>query len=388
MTRHRSYLLKIATAATLVLLACTPAAPTTEPAPAPAPKTEPAAPAAPAPPAPEAKPAQPPAKPAEAKPAEAKPEPDYYAGKTITFIAGSSPGGGTDTLARITARHLSRFIPGNPTIIVQNMPGGGGIPALNHLYHQSAPDGLTFDGSIAQTVLYAQLQGDEAVRYDLAEVTYIGNAIDDPQVLWLRSETPFTNLDDVRNATTAPRLGAQSGTHPSVIIPRVVGEVTGLEFNVITGYPGSPEIFLDVERGALDGRFASYGSLQTQRPDWIADNYVRILMTTARERLPELPEAPSIMEIVPPERESLLSLLYGPGNLSRSVLGPPGIPPEIARIVQDAFAEMVNDPEFISDMERAGFDVGYTSPEDVHESVVQLLSDEESKAVLNRLLSN
>ena len=332
----------------------------------------------------QAKPAASPA----AAPAADKATNNFYAGKTITFIAGSTPGGGTDTLARITARHLPRFIPGNPNIIVQNMAGGGGIPALNHLFNVAKPDGLTFDGSIAQTLLYAQLQGVDQVRYDLRKATWIGNTIVDPQVLWVRSDSPYTSLEAIRTASTPPKLGAQAGSHPSVVIPRIVSEITGLKFNVVTGYPGSPEIFLDVERGALDGRFASYGSLQTQRPDWIKDNFVRILMTTARQRLPELPEVPSVTEIIPPDRQSYLSLLFGPQDMSRSVVGHPDIPPEIAKIVQDGLAAVVKDPEFISDMQKAGFDVGYTSPNEIRNSVVKLIDDPDLKTTLNRLLAN
>jgi tripartite-type tricarboxylate transporter receptor subunit TctC len=409
----------LATLFSIVTVACAPAAPpspTTKPA---APAAAPAAPAAPAaspaaqPKAAESKPATaaspvtaPAAKPVESPAAAAKPAAPsaaasppaaaaapkstnmFYSGKTITFLAGSTPGGGTDTLARITARYMPRFIPGSPNIIVQNMAGGGGIPALNHLFNVAKSDGLTFDGSIAQTVLYAQIEGVEQVRYDLRKATYVGNAIVDPQVLWVRSDSPYTSLDAIRSATTPPKLGAQAGTHPSVVIPKIVGEITGLNLNVVTGYPGSPEIFLDVERGALDGRFASYGSLQTQRPDWIKDNYVRILMTTARQRLPELPDVPSISEIIPPERQNYLSLLFGPQDMSRSVLGHPEIPPEVAKIMQDSFAEMVKDPEFASDMQKAGFDVGYTSPNEIRESVVKLIDDPELKTTLNRLLAN
>lgn len=355
------------TAALLLLVACTPGAPASPTA------------------APAAKPTSAPggaSAPAAAAPANTN---NYYAGKTITIVAGSSAGGGTDTINRVVARHLGRFIPGKPNVIVQNVDGAGGVIALNQVA-AAKPDGLMFNGAVSQALLYGQIQGLEQARFDLRTVTWIGSAFQDTNVLWVRSETPYTSLESIRSAGQAPRLGAQSATHPSVVLPKIISEITGINFNVVVGYPGSPEIFLDVERGDLDGRFSSFGSLPTERPDWIKSGYVRLLLYTGEKRAQEYPDLPIVQEIVPPDKQSLLPLIYGPQAVSRAMAGPPGIPPEIAQIVQTAYADMAKDPEFLADVAKTGFDTGYLSPTDIQDSVVKLLQDESMKTTLKRIL--
>ena len=362
----------------LVLAACAPAAP-------PSPTAAPAKPAEAAKPT-ESQPAAPAAQElAPAKPAD-KPASNYYAGKTITLVAGSSAGGGTDTIVRLVQRHLPRFIPGKPNIIVQNEEGAGGVIALNNVAN-AKPDGLTYNGSVSQALLFGQLQGISQAKFDLKTLTWIGSAFDDSNILWLRTATPYTDLDAIRQASTPPKLGAQSGTHPSVVIPRIVQEVTGLKFNVIVGYPGSPEIFLDVERGALDGRFASYGSLLTQRPEWVENKTIRFLLFTGKERHKELPDVPTVADVIPADRRSLLPLIYAPQLMNRAMAGPPGIPPDIAKLMQDAYGQMARDREFLSDMEKTCFDAGYLSPADIQDATVKLLDDEAMKTTLRSILS-
>src|SRR5919197_261715 len=212
----------------LLLAACTsrvPGSPTATPAPAAKPTTAAAA-------APTTAPAA----------AAAASTNNYFTGKTITMVAGSSAGGGTDTTNRLVARHLGRFIPGKPNVIVQNVDGAGGVIALNQV-SAAKPDGLTFNGAVSQALLYGQIQGLEQARFDLRKLTWVGSAFQDTNVLWVRSDTPYTSLESIRSASRPPRLGAQSATHPSAVLPKIVTEITGISFNVVVGYPGSPEIF-------------------------------------------------------------------------------------------------------------------------------------------------
>jgi tripartite-type tricarboxylate transporter receptor subunit TctC len=157
--------------------------------------------------------------------------------------------------------------------------------------------------------------------------------------------------------------------------------------NVVTGYPGSPEIFLDIERGALDGRFASYNSLLGERPDWVKDKYVRFLLVTSRERSKDLPDVPTVTDLVSPDKKDLLSLVYGPQEVNRTMAGPPGIPPEITKLVVDGYAQMAKDQEFLNDMTKIGFEPGYTPPEKLKESLNRLLTDAEMQAALKRILA-
>jgi tripartite-type tricarboxylate transporter receptor subunit TctC len=243
-----------------------------------------------------------------------------------------------------------------------------------------------FNGAVSQALLYGQIQGLQQARFDLRKLTWVGSAFQDTNVLWVRSDTPYTSLESLRTASRPPKLGAQSATHPSVVLPKIVTEITGINFNVVVGYPGSPEIFLDVERGDLDGRFSSFGSLPTERPDWIKTGFVRLLLYTGEKRASEYPDLPVINEIVPPDKRSLLPLIYGPQAVNRAMAGPPGIPPEITQMVQNAYAEMAKDPEFLADVGKTGFDTGYLAPADIQDSVEKLLQDEAMKATLKRIL--
>ena len=310
----------------------------------------------------------------------------YFAGKTITLVAGSSAGGGTDTVNRIIARHLGQLIPGKPNIIVENVDGAGGLIALNRVA-TAKPDGLTWDGSNSATLLYAQLQGQSQVRYDLTKMVWAGNAFHDSDVLWVRSSTPFTDLDSIRNAATPPKLGGQAATHTSVVTPKLVEELTGLKFNIVVGYPGSPEIFLDVERGVLDGRMASYPSLKTQRPDWITNGTIRFLLYVGHQRSPELPNVPTLDEITPPDKRDQLALVYSSYAMTRAMIGPAGIPSGVAKTVQDAYAAMAKDEAFKADVSKTGFEPILSTPQEIEDSVTKVISDNNLKSLLLRVLS-
>jgi tripartite-type tricarboxylate transporter receptor subunit TctC len=310
----------------------------------------------------------------------------YFAGKTITLVAGSSAGGGTDTVNRVIARHLGKFIPGSPTVIVENVDGAGGLTALNRVA-TAKPDGLTWDGSNSATLLYAQLQGQSQVRYDLTKMTWAGNAFQDSDALWVRSATPFTDLDSIRKASTPPKLGGQAATHTSVVTPKLVQELTGLKFNIVVGYPGSPEIFLDVERGVLDGRMASYPSLKTQRPDWISNGTIRILLFIGHQRNPDLPNVPALDEITPPDKRDQLALVYSSYAMTRAMIGPAGIPADVAKTVQDAYAAMSKDEAFKADVAKTGFEPILSTPQDIQDSVSKVIGNNDLKSLLLRVLS-
>jgi tripartite-type tricarboxylate transporter receptor subunit TctC len=310
----------------------------------------------------------------------------YFAGKTMTLVAGSSAGGGTDTVNRVIARHIGKFIPGTPTVIVENVDGAGGLTALNRVA-TAKPDGLIWDGSNSATLLYAQLQGQTQVRYDLTKMTWAGNAFQDSDALWVRSNTPFTDLDAIRNASTPPKLGGQAATHSSVVTPKLVQELTGLKFNIVVGYPGSPEIFLDVERGVLDGRMASFPSVKTQRPDWLSNGTIRFLLYIGHERSPELPNVPTLDELTPPDKKDQLALVYSTYSMTRAMLGPAGMAPEVAKTVQDAYASMSKDEAFKADVAKTGFEPLLSTPQEIQDAVNKVITNDSMKSLLLRVLS-
>jgi tripartite-type tricarboxylate transporter receptor subunit TctC len=231
------------------------------------------------------------------------------------------------------------------------------------------------------------MDGLAQVRYDLPTLTWVGSAFRETNALWTLTDTPYGSLEAIRSASRPPKLGAQSGTHQSVVLPRLVTELTGLKFDLVTGYPGSPEIMLDVERRALDGRFDALSTLTTTRAEWIPNKVVQILLVAGRERHKDFPSVPTIAEIVPADKRHLLTLTYGTEDLTRAMAGPPGIPAEVAQVVQEAYKRMSQDPDFQAEEIKTGFEVGFSGPAEVGESLKKLLEEPELKATLKRVLS-
>jgi tripartite-type tricarboxylate transporter receptor subunit TctC len=181
---------------------------------------------------------------------------EFYAGKTVTLLAGSSAGGGTDLTARLIARYMEKHVPGHPTIVVANKPGAGGMIAVNELYNLRKPDGLTMS-TINTGVIFSVAGGNDAIKFDLQKFIWVGQALDEAQTVYVRSATPYTSLEAIRKANREgkqPKMGAQAIDHTSSFVVKVMEQILGLDFHVIPGYPGTPEILLDIERGALDGR--------------------------------------------------------------------------------------------------------------------------------------
>src|SRR5690349_22257482 len=302
---------------------------------------------------------------------------DFYAGKTITVFAGSSPGGGTDQTVRLLARHLERYIPGKPTLLVVNKPGAGGMIAINELYNLRKPDGLTMS-NVNTGAIFAVAGGNPAIKFDLRKIIYIGQALDEAQTVYVRSATAYTSLEAIRKANKEgkqPRMGAQALDHTSSFVVKVAEQILGLDFHVIPGYPGTPEILLDIERGALDGRAQGTGSLLATRREWLRSGYITPLMTSRKIRDARIPKVPSILELAPAGSQGLISALAAAQNIGRAIAVPPGVPVERVKVLRDAFATMTKDEEFLKEAEKIGLELGLIRGEDLNRDIENTLSD-------------
>ena len=302
---------------------------------------------------------------------------EFYAGKTITMLAGSSPGGGTDQTVRLIARHLERYIPGKPSIVVVNKPGAGGLIAVNELYNLRKPDGLTMS-NINTGALFAVAGGNDAIKFHLDKFIYIGQALDEAQTVYVRSATPYTSMELIKKANKEgkqPRMGAQSLDHTSNFVVKVMEQILGLDFQVIPGYPGTPEILLDIERGALDGRAQGTGSLMATRREWLKSGYIKPLVTSRRTRDARVPGVPSIAELAPAGSMGLLSALAAAQNIGRAIALPPGVPPDRVKELRDAFAAMTKDEQFLKEAEKIGLEVGLIWGEDLNRDLEKTLRD-------------
>jgi tripartite-type tricarboxylate transporter receptor subunit TctC len=321
--------------------------------------------------------------------AQAQSPSHFYDGKTITFLAGSSAGGGTDLTARLIAKHLERYIPGKPTVLVVNKPGAGGMIAANELYNVKKPDGLTMS-TMNTGALFGLATGNDVLKFDLQKFIWVGQALDEAQTVYVRSATPYTSFDAIRKANKEgkqPKMGAQSLDHTSNVVVKIVEQILGLDFQVIPGYPGTPQILLDIERGALDGRSQGTGSLLGTRREWIEKRYIRLLVTSKNKRDPRLPEVPTIEELAPAGKKNLLSALYAAENIGRSVVLPPGVTPDRVKTLRDAFAEMTQDPQFLKEAEKIGLEIGLTRGEAMNRDIESTVRDKELMAVYKMIMT-
>lgn len=313
----------------------------------------------------------------------------FFEGKTVTLYVGSSAGGGTDNTARLIARHIAKYIPGQPRINITNMPGAGGMRAANHLYGRAEPNGL-FWGTLNTGVLFGTATANPAIKFELQRFIWIGQALDEAQMVYVRAATPYTSFEAIKQANKEgkrPKMGAQAKDHTSNVVVKIIERILNVDFDVIYGYPGTPEIMLDIERGALDGRSQGTGSLLSTRRNWVESGFIKFLVTTKDTRDERLPQVPSIGELAPTGNKALLSALYSAQNVGRSIAMPPNVPPDRVKILRDAFAAMTKDGEFLKEAEKLGLEIGLTRGEEMNRDVAATLKDQKLMGLYKEILT-
>jgi tripartite-type tricarboxylate transporter receptor subunit TctC len=287
---------------------------------------------------------------------------DFYKGKTLRVVIGYSAGGTNDLWARAVSRFWSKYIPGNPDVIVQNMPGAGTMVAANYIYGVGKSDGLTV-GLIAPALFLNQIGGQKEVKFDWAKFAWIGSPEETSEMLSMRSDSPFKSLDDIRKATVPPRCGTTGPGTPGHYFPRLMEEVLGLKFNLVTGYPGASEIDLAIEKGEVQCRGGTTSAFFGREPGrtWAKTGFVRILVIGGAKRDSRAPDAPTIWEAMekhktPESGKRLTTVLLSPGSFGRPIVGSPGIPPDRIKILRDGFLKAMADPELLAEAEKRGWE--------------------------------
>ena len=309
-----------------------------------------------------------------------------FKGQTITVIAGSSPGGGTDSLARLLSRHFSKYIPGNPRIVVTNMAGAAGLIAANHLYNRAPKDGTAI-GTMATGLTFRTALRDPALKFQLEKFTYLGQIASEGNFVYVRSETPFTSIEAIKKANKEgkkPKFGAQAKEHNSNVVPKAMEAILGIDVDVVYGYPGTAEILLDIERGALDGRAQARGSLFATRSNWVEKNFIKTLTVTSETRDSRLPNVPTLEELAPADKKPLLEAMYSVQG--RTFAMPPGVPPDRTKILRDAFAAMFKDKEFQQDVDKLGWNDELIHGDLLNKKVEGLVHNESSMDFFRKLL--
>lgn len=291
-----------------------------------------------------------------------------YSGKTVSVTVGYAPGGGYDRMARLVARYLPKYLPGNPTVIVQNLPGANSIIAANHLYNVAKPDGLTV-GLFNRNLVLGQLVKVEGVRYDMSKFAWIGSTSSETTVLAIRSDLPHRTIADFQRAEPALIIGATGPGANTFDFPLLLRAFLKFNLRIISGYPSSSDIMLAVERKEVDGRAGSYSSLKP----FIDRGLVRPVIR-ARASVPEIARLPVDQELATsPIATAVMALRSTPEVIGRPFVAPPGTPPELIRLLREAFANVTKDREFLAEAQRAGFDIEFVSGEEALKIVEEVL---------------
>jgi len=295
--------------------------------------------------------------------ATAFPQAPYFQGKTITIVVGYLAGDGYDIWTRLLAAHMGKHIPGNPNIIAQNMPGAGSMIAANYIYNVAKPEGLTM-GSIGPSLYLDQLIGKKEVQFDWAKFGWIGSTENTPWLLFMKADTPYKTLEDVRRAKQLPKCSATGSGTSGHFVPKLLDEALAAKFTLVMGYWGGAEQDLAFERGEVVCRSISIPTFFAREPflTWRKSNLVRILMQTGRKRDPKMPDVPTIHELMneyktPASTRALVAAILASGDLGRPFIVPPGVPAERLKILRDAFRKTMADPAFLADVKARKLEV-------------------------------
>jgi tripartite-type tricarboxylate transporter receptor subunit TctC len=320
---------------------------------------------------------------------------NFYQGKTITMIVSSTTGGGYDLWARVMARHIVKYIPGNPSIVVQNMPGAGNIIGANYVYGIAKPNGLTL-GAVNPALYFDQLVGRSEVKFDWAKFNWIGSPEKNDIVSYMRADQPLKTIEDLRNAKEPPKCGSTGTGSTGHYIPRLLEETLGIKTQIVSGYPGAGDIELAIERSEVfcwSPLLATYFGREPYRR-WHKSGYVRVLLQTGLKRDQRLKDTPTLNEAMqqyktPEAGRRLAKVILTAATLGRPIGTTPGTPPERVKILRAAYAKAIADPELLAEAARQNWEVDPTTGEELQTLSKEVMSQpreiiERMKWVLGR----
>jgi tripartite-type tricarboxylate transporter receptor subunit TctC len=293
---------------------------------------------------------------------------DFYEGKSIRLITGGNAGGGYDTHTRLIAAYLGRHIPGNPEVIVQNMPEGSGIGAANYIFNVAKKDGTEL-GQFNRDALTLSLLGDNVAKFRLEEFNWIGTPADYSNnvfVVVIRSALPYKNMEDVRKAATPLNFG-NMGT----VLAHLVKDAMGGNIKIIEGYKG--DMGLALQRGEIDGLTTDYALIKLVHPDWISDKFARFIAQFGTERLkPELADVPTARELAQsPEDLALIKFCELTLHLGFPFAAPPDVPTDRVETLRQAFQATVADPDYIAALRDASLEHSPVSGETLRANILE-----------------
>ena len=301
---------------------------------------------------------------------------DVFKGKQIELIVGYGAGGGYDTYARVVARYLSVYIPGHPTVVVQNMPGADGLKVANYMYSQAAKDG-TVIALTNRSLVSAPMLGlidTSSLQYDPKKFFWLANLNSDVSVAVFRSDSGVRSITNLRKKQYV--VGATGLTSDDAIYPYVMNNVLHTKLKVVTGYPGTNALTLALERHEIQGIGGwAWSSIMVQRPQWIADKTIIPVLQLSTRKLPELPHTPSIMEYVKGAKaRQALELIFFPDTLGRPFFAPPGVPSKVGQILRMAFTKLASSAKFLAAAKKARLQITFTNGQSLN-GLIQRISN-------------
>jgi tripartite-type tricarboxylate transporter receptor subunit TctC len=311
----------------------------------------------------------------------------FFKGKTVRIIGGS--GGFYENWARLVARHMGKYIPGNPNIIVQNMLGAGSLIAANYVYNVAKPDGLTL-GTFLNTIYLDQLVGRKEVQFVVDKFGWIGSPSGEAMILYMRADTPYKTIADVIKAKEPPKCGATGTASSSYLLAMMLEETIGAKFTSVMGYQGSGDTDMAVEKGEVVCRAHNVSAHFGRQPfdSWHKKSFDRHLVQTGRKRDTNLPDTPTLYELMEkyktPElsRRAVKVILAG-GEFGRPMLATPGVPPDRLNILREAYVKTLKDPELLAEAKKAKMDADPSTAEELQALLKEVM--DQPKEVIERV---
>ncbi|HSE86334.1 MAG TPA: tripartite tricarboxylate transporter substrate-binding protein, partial [Candidatus Binatia bacterium] len=292
-------------------------------------------------------------------PLHAQSQTPFYQKKTIQVLIGSAPGGLYDRWGRLFAQHMGKYIPGNPNLVAQNMPGGGSMVATNYLYGLAKPDGLTV--GMFQTHMYLQqLVGIPEVKFDVRKFNWLGSQEKGQMMLYIRADSPYKSLDDILKAKEPPKCGGSGASDQTALLTRLLEETIGAKFIRVLGYPGGSDVDLAMERGEVVCRATRITVHFSREPflTWDKKSFDRHLLQAGTKRDPRLGDVPTIYELMdkyktPEVGRRLAQVILSGDELGRPMVAPPGVPADRVKILREAYIKVLKDPEVIAEVTKS-----------------------------------
>jgi len=317
----------------------------------------------------------------------------FYEGKTVRIVVGFSPGGTYDVWARLMANHLSKYVPGNPSFVVQNMTGGGSTVAANHVYNVAKPDGLTF-GLVTPALYIEQLAGRNEVQHDWLKFSHVGSPERTARIFYIRA-AGYRSIEDIRKAAEPPKCGATGAGTASYYWPKLLADTFGFKLSLVPGYQGAADVNLAIEKGEMQcwgGTVQAYFGSEPGR-SWAKTGFVRVLVQGGQKRDPRLPDVSTIWELMDKHKTSevtrgLTKVLLAPDDLGRPLFGPPGIPADRVKVLREAFMRMMNDPDVLAEARKKGLEPNPISGDEIEDLVKERVQPAEVIQRMKTFLQN